>query len=313
MHAWHLEKFLVPFFGDYRLENVTLEAAQHLVASLAKSGGKDGTGMRYPSIRSVIGTLTGLLKVWREWDYKCPEIRVSRLKLPAYIPMPKESKLYQPAEARMIFRALDRETEFVCTLQTALCLRPSEVLGLSKFDFDFENKIVHIQRKACSRTRELRVIKSKQPKIVALAPEVEAFVRQWMENGYVENANGLLFRREGNELPLVQKTLRRKLRKVQTELGLARRGMHGFRHTAASIAVHVTGSMQDARTLLGHGDASRATATYIHMLGDDERRGANAVAAELFGNSKRAAKKKPSGTQTLCPDVSGGNVKVLTG
>jgi hypothetical protein len=65
--------------------------------------------------------------------------------------------------------------------------------------------------------------------------------------------------------------------------------------------------------LLGHGDASRVTLDYLHPLGDDEIKGAEAVAAELFGDER---KKKKQGraesapldghlmTQNLCPNVS---------
>jgi integrase len=310
MHTWHLKKFLIPFFGGYQLEAVNQEAAQRLVAQLAKSGGKNGKPMRHPSIRSVIGTLTGVFKVGREWDYPCPEIRISRLKIPDYVPLPKEGKVYRPAEARDIFSGLDRQTAFVVKLQSALLLRPCEVLGLSIHDFDFENKVVMVQRKAYRK--ELRVIKTKKPKRVPLAPATEKLVREWLEDGYIPNPNGLLFCRK-NGLPLVQKTLRRKLRKVQAVLNFQRRGLHGFRHLGASIAAKRTGNIHTAGLLLGHGDASRVTLDYLHPLGDDEIKGAEAIAAELFGGER---KKKKQGraesaplaghlmTQNLCPDVS---------
>jgi integrase len=311
MHTWHLKKFLIPFFGGYQLEAVGQEAAQRLVAQLAKSGGKNGKPMRHPSIRSVIGTLTGIFKVGREWGYTCPEIRISRLKIPDYVPLPKEGKVYKPAEARDIFSRLDRQTAFVVKLQSALLLRPCEVLGLSIHDFDFENKVVTIQRKAYRK--ELRVIKTKKPKRVPLAPATEKLVREWLEDGYIPNPNGLLFCRKKNGLPLVQKTLRRKLRKVQAALKFQRRGLHGFRHLGASIAAKRTGNIHTAGLLLGHGDASRVTLDYLHPLGDDEIKGAEAVAAELFGDER---KKKKQGraesapldghlmTQNLCPNVS---------
>ena len=310
MHTWHLKRFLIPFFGGYQLEAVNQEAAQRLVAQLAKSGGKNGKPMRHPSIRSVIGTLTGVFKVGREWGYTCPEIRISRLKIPDYVPLPKEGKVYKPAEARDIFSGLDRQTAFVVKLQSALLLRPCEVLGLSIHDFDFENKIVKVQRKAYRK--ELRVIKTKKPKRVPLAPATEKLVREWLEDGYIPNPNSLLFCRE-NGLPLVQKTLRRRLRKVQAALNFQRRGLHGFRHLGASIAAKRTGNIHTAGLLLGHGDASRVTLDYLHPLGDDEIKAAEAVAAELFGGER---KKKKQGraesaplaghlmTQNLCPDVS---------
>jgi hypothetical protein len=176
MHTWHLSKFLIPFFGGYSLEAVNQEAAQRLVAQLAKSGGKSGKPMRYPSIRSVIATLTGVFKVGREWGYTCPEIRISRLRIPDYVPLPKESKIYQPAEAKKIFSGLDRQTAFVAKLQSALLLRPCEVLGLSVLDFNFEDKVVTVQRKAYRK--ELRVIKTKKPQRVPLAPATEKLVRE---------------------------------------------------------------------------------------------------------------------------------------
>lgn len=307
---WHLKKFLIPFFGGYLLESVNQEAAQRLVAQLAKSGGKNGKPMRHPSIRSIIGTLTGVLKVGREWGYTCPEIRISRLKIPDYVPLPKQGKIYQPAEARDIFSGLDRQTAFVLKLQSALLLRPCEVLGLSIHDFDFENKVVTVQRKAYRK--ELRVIKTKKPKRVPLAPATEKLVREWQEDGYIPNPNSLLFCRK-NGLPLIQKTLGRRLRKVQAALKFQRRGLHGFRHLGASIAARRTGNIHTAGLLLGHGDASRVTLDYLHPLGDDEIKGAEAVAAELFGGERnqkeqgRADSTPFTGhlmTQKLCSDVS---------
>ena len=129
----------------------------------------------------------GVLKVGREWGYTCPEVRISRLKIPDYVPLPKQGKIYQPAEARDIFSGLDRQTAFVLKLQSALLLRPCEVLGLSIHDFDFENKGVTVQRKA--HRKELRWIKTKKPKRVPLAPATEKLVREWQEDGYIPNPN----------------------------------------------------------------------------------------------------------------------------
>jgi integrase len=317
MHEWHLNKFLIPFFDNYRLEFVNPETAQRLVAQLQKNGGKDGTPMRRPSIEAVIKTLTGLFKVFREWGYQCPEIRVSRLKLPDYVPTPGASKLYQPDEARTLFGSLDRQTEFVTKLQSAFLLRPSEILGLSKFDFDFDRNLVRIERKSCARrSGELRILKNKTPKVVPLAPEARRLVEEWMRDGYIENRMGLLFRREKSERSLVQKTLRRRLHKAQDALGQARRGLHGFRHTAASIVANETGSVLTAAKLLGHGNAERVNAKttlkYLHSISNEEMQGARAVARMLLG--AKPAKKRPGRvrTQNLCPDVSGASVKVVT-
>ena len=101
---------------------------------------------------------------------------------------------------------------------------------------------------------------------------------------------------------------------MQATLKFQRRGLHGFRHLGASIAAKRTGNIHTAGLLLGHGDASRVTLDYLHPLGDDAIKGAEAVAAELFGVE---GKKKKRGraesaplaghlmTQNLCPDVSG--------
>jgi hypothetical protein len=101
---------------------------------------------------------------------------------------------------------------------------------------------------------------------------------------------------------------------VQAALKFQRRGLHGFRHLGASIAAKRTGNIHTAGLLLGHGDASRVTLDYLHPLGDDEIKGAEAVAEELFGEEGNEKKQRrtesapPAGylmTQNLCPDVSG--------
>lgn len=279
---WYVDKFLLPYFGAIEVEAMTQEAVQCAVADMAAAG------RGRPVIRNAVGTLQGIFKIARTWGHSCPAILRKGLTMPNHIPKPETSKFYSVEEALQIFASMGPYFGLCLKLQCALALRPCEILGLSVDDFDFANKTVYVRQKAWHS--EIRVLKSKRPKVKSMAPEVERVVAEFLRSGWTPNPKRLLFCNARSLGPLHQKFLRNMLYETLKHLGFPKRGLHAFRHTAASVLFSQGGSLLTTGSILGHARNTNITLLYGHILGMDEIIATNGLATAIFAGAKKGQK-----------------------
>lgn len=307
-NRWHVDKFLLPLYSDYQIEAVTQEALQWGVARMAART----TG---PVIRNIVGTLQGLFKIGREWGYPCPPILRKVLKIPSHVPRGESMKFYSIEEAMQICEQAGPYFGFVFRVQMALGLRPCEVLGLMLGDFDFANKRVTIRRKAWGK--HLRVTKAKREKFVALSPELEEALGRFLKSEWIPNPENLLFCNVRRKTALRYKFLMYSvLHPTLERLEFPKRGLHAFRHTAASVVFGGNVQRLAISKVLGHSPNSPLDLLYEHILGNEDVRAANLLGATAFGMSKKASagvgRTDGESAGSLCPDVSGKKRKLLT-
>jgi len=73
-------------------------------------------------------------------------------------------------------------------------------------------------------------------------------------------------------------TLERHLWQLLDQLGYERRGLHAFRHSAASVLIASSAPLPVMQRILGHASTSTTLGINRHVLGDDAR-----VAVEKLG------------------------------
>ena len=114
------------------------------------------------------------------------------------------------------------------------------------------------------------------PLPTALAHHLKNYLQTWRPN-----PEELLFTtRLGTPIDAGKLTQRR-LQPLLKKLGIARAGLHAFRHTCASLLVEQGISMRIAQQQLGHSDPRITLAIYSHVIGDSHRQAVEKLSSVL--------------------------------
>lgn len=88
--------------------------------------------------------------------------------------------------------------------------------------------------------------------------------------------------------PIHPERLSSRFRRLTDDLGLPRIGLHGLRHTAATIMLNNAVPVHIVANRLGHTDASTTLSIYVHVMPNDDRIAAEAM-SRVFFNGHDAA------------------------
>jgi integrase len=81
------------------------------------------------------------------------------------------------------------------------------------------------------------------------------------------------------------KVVQKRLWLLLDQLGIPRCGMHAFRHAHATLAIAIGASPKVVQEQLRHSDPMTTMRSYVHNVGDDQRRMAERVAEILRPNA----------------------------
>ncbi|MBZ5958181.1 site-specific integrase [Leuconostoc gasicomitatum] len=138
--------------------------------------------------------------------------------------------------------------------------RYSEIAGLTKHDFDFENNTISINKSWQAEDREFKATKTKTSnRVVDLPPDFMTVVKKWTfgKQYAFESITGLPPTNNA-----VNKQLKRYLEKRNSKLIT----FHGLRHTHASYLLSKDIAIQYVSERLGHADVNITLSTYAHLL-----------------------------------------------
>jgi integrase len=168
-------------------------------------------------------------------------------------------------------------------------MRPSEVLGLSPEDLDFEARQIFIRRSAWYS--HLLTPKTKRSTSFVPMPEplkkiLRAYLLKWQPN-----PNNLLFANRRNNPYSENKVVQKRLWPILDELKIPRCGMHAFRHAMASLLLSTGASPKIAQEQLRHADPMTTMRMYVHTVGRDQREAVEKVAGILRPNATKSEAK----------------------
>lgn len=250
----HLDKYLLPRFGQLSIEAVDERRVQEFVADLNR------TKLSPKSTRNIVGVLKLILgkKRWQDWNIVLPEIPQ------------KEQRFFTEDEMRQIINASTGQWRTLFATMAATGLRCGEVFGLHVEDLDLANCLIHVRRSVW-RGQEVSVKTKNGNRTVNIEPTLTEMLRQHL-NG---RKSGRVFQTR-NGTPLSKDNVRRKLVSVLDKLGLRRGGLHAFRHGRVSVLQEkgVPGDL--VKEWIGH-SSLRTTSRYTHIRPEYRER----VAAEV--------------------------------
>jgi len=272
---------LIPAFGNMELRDITTEVLQGHVADLQRRG----LGAKY--IRNLMATMSAMWEVALAWTYVAHQPFAGLILPPCEKP---EAEAYSREEALAIFQAAPEPFQTFLWILGETGMRPAEVCGLDAKYIRLEARVISVRQ-----SESLGLIVTPKTKASwrdpAISPQLAEHLRKFLRG----KTEGLLFQSCNGSPWRESKVVEKRLNPLLKELGIAQRGLKGFRHFNATEMDSNNVPVKTRQTRLGHDDPRmtlglRNKSGYTHLVGEDDRRVA-AMFGEMFAG-------------VLCPDVS---------
>lgn len=259
----HLRKYVTPFFGRLAVRDVRPETVQQFISQI-KANPK--------TVRNIYVTLQMMWKSARAWQYVAHDA-LDGVVLPKRR-TPRRFFFTQDEVARILGAAPEPHRTFYW-LAAETGLRAGELCGLRLDDVDLEAGQLHV-RQSSWRGKLQEPKTQNATRTLALSPNLIQHLGQFIAS-WRPNHQRLLFASR-NGTPWDQNLfVKRKLRPLLEKLGIARAGLHAFRHFSASAMDRLNVPLKLRQQRLGHSDAEMTLGVYSHVAKEDDVR----IAAQL--------------------------------
>lgn len=184
----------------------------------------------------------------------------------------------------------DERLEALWTLALLTGMRRAELAGLTWEHVDLDAGTLDI-RMTTTTVRGQQVTTDGKTdaswRRLYLDEQLVALLRQhrtrqalWLTQGRAATATHVFTELDGR--PIHPQTLTTRFRRLTQRLDLPRIGLHGLRHTAATIMLNHGVPVHIVANRLGHSDAATTLSIYIHVTPNDDRVAADAMARVFF-------------------------------
>ena len=276
----HLNRYLLPEFGEMTLMRINQEQVQAMVSKLAPR-------MKRHSILNVVGTLSGILRTARKWGYVVGPFMRADLDIPTDT-KPVMRRRFTPEQVRSIIDAAEGKTRAMLATIAMTGMRPGELLSLTVENLDFDARLINVTHtvyKGQLLSPKSSASAAAVPMPEPLAELLLAYLEQWEPNPL-----GLLFPNAlGRPFNLTRFTVKR-LWPLLDRLNMPRGGMHAFRRTLATHMLASGASPKDVQKQLRHEDVRTTLRIYTESVGDAQRKAAEKVAAILYGSVRKPSR-----------------------
>ncbi|UKJ74504.1 tyrosine-type recombinase/integrase [Azospirillum brasilense] len=282
VHKQGVTVCILPYFGKMKVSDVKFSDVEAFKSFIIKS--------RNYSARSV-KTRLSTLRAMEEFAKKrgmvkgqviseaCRELSpVGCGKIETFTPeqvqtlLTVSSKLYSGCSPRV------RDMMECFVNISAFCgLRLGEIMGLTVKNIDINKRIIHV-RHSLTDFDLLKAPKTKSGiRDVPMPVRVRDLLRSWIEQHYVENERGLIFRNETGTQVRQQNFHKWYWPRLLERAGLRVRGQknlhfHALRHFAASWMVEHGLPLPEVAALLGHSKFDMTLQIYVHPIVNGSRR-----------------------------------------
>ena len=277
--------------GHLRLQALTKDHLDNIVAEMLTTGGREGTGRSPRTVSLMLTVLQHALE-----DAKVANL-VSR-NVAALVEKPKPDMLdskgqaWTPTQARRFLQQVGIDRYAAAWRLSLYGLRRGEVLGLtwSNVDLHAAEALVVSTRVVAGREVTASGTKNRKSRVVPLGREVVDDLRRLKKHQVRERlAAGEAYTDTGlvvvNELgvPVRPERYSDLFHRHAEAAGLPRIRLHDLRHTAASLLAANGVPIVTAAALLGH-DPMVYAKTYAHHYADDLRK-ASEILSGLYSDA----------------------------
>ena len=278
------------FYGK-RLKDIKHRDVMRWVSTLDKNG------LSPKSVKNNYSLLRSILRTAVECEYleKNPADNVS---LPSM--KHKEATYYTKEDTLALLKALNTLTGHELTYKVGILLalfgglRKGEILGLDYDNVDFENNKINITQtrmvevkngvytdtpKSVKSVRTITLPKEVMNEIRKLQEQQE-YEKEHMPSDVWQRSNAVLKNEVG--LPLYPQVLYRWFKRFQKKHCLPDMGLHGLRHTHASMLIDDGRNVEEVSKRMGHADKSTTWNIYCHLFEDSDEDTAESLSNKYF-------------------------------
>ena len=262
-----LNRYIIPQFGNLRLDSLGAENHQMFITSLTKSVKSS------LSVVTIFTTLASMLSTARKWGYICEPVRWEDLVFPPRDPQP--GRTFTVEQAKRIISEAECPFKLMYAIAAYCGLRASEITGLRAEDIDLEKQTLTINQTAWRG--KMQTAKTRGSETTIPIPGV---LRDLLRGNMV--ASGLLFLNRLGRPYTADKVVTDHLQPLLKKLGIPRAGFHAFRHMHTTLLLLESGaSPKVAQRQLRHSNARTTLEVYAHVVEDSHRQAVERAAKYL--------------------------------
>lgn len=271
-----LDKYIVPFFGNMKMTEITPAQITKWQNEMDKNGFSDSY------LRMVDNQLRALFthatKIYDLESNPCTKVR----------------RLGRSDTRSLTFWTIDEYDKFLDTIEEGsryyvifetlfwTGMRIGELLALTKGDIDFDNCKINIS-KTYYRTKKEDFITEPKTKESIRTVDIPEFLRDEIKE-FCDKKYG--FPDDERLFPIVQEAIQHKIRNNAVKAGVRKIRVHDLRHSHASYLINQGVQPLIIKERLGHKDIKITLNTYGHLYPNQQKQVANLL------NEKRNNKKE---------------------
>lgn len=262
VYRGHIEGYILPRWGGYRLGDVRTVAVEDWLGSLMLANSTKA------KLRNIFHAVYSHAERY-EWHDHNPITRVRQS-----AQREKEPEILEPGELSRLIAALPDPFRSMVFVAAATGLRRGEFIGLKWEDIDFQAALIHPRRSVVNQNiGKLKTAASAKP--VALDPDLSSALAQFKAQSPFNRAEDWVFASaaSGGKNPFwPDMVLNRRVRPTARKLGISKQfGWHTFRHTYASLLKASGADVKVVQDSLRHANSRITLELYTHSLSQDKR------------------------------------------
>ena len=198
------------------------------------------------------------------WGVIHPILKVSGIDVRLPQMMQAERPYLDPEQIKTFCAAVEGTDIEIPALMALLSLRRSEIFGLDWANIDLESDVIHVRQTLVYDENGKKVVKQTTKNVSSRrdVPILIGQLRTALEKG----------RGEGPVMKMAPNTLYRKINRVCERSSLPLVGIHGLRHSFASLSAHLGIPENVAMRIGGWANDATMKRIYVHVLEMDKER-----------------------------------------
>ncbi|MFJ8516137.1 tyrosine-type recombinase/integrase [Lysinibacillus xylanilyticus] len=285
----HLEKRILPIFGDMKLKDIKKVDVVFFVGDLQKKKRRldEQEGELAPStVHNIYKAFASIMNVAVQWNLieesPCKNVKLPKLKY-------EEGKAYNAEQVKLLFERLNnRETaekRLLVELAVVSAARQGELVAIEEKHLNTENNTLLIEQALVNLTGEgiiVKETKGKRKRVVTIPSNIMNDLvtlaavkkyqldeagdeREWEEHFFLfSNEFGKPYRPDS-----ISQWWDRFMKRNPD---LPRIRFHDLRHTSATLLIHAGEHPKVIQSRLGHSNITTTMNTYGHLLQETDQR-----------------------------------------
>ncbi|MGE7984885.1 tyrosine-type recombinase/integrase [Lysinibacillus fusiformis] len=285
----HLEKRILPIFGDMKLKDIKKVDVVFFVGDLQKKKRRldgDESELAPSTIHNIYKAFASIMNVAVEWslieESPCKNIKLPKLKY-------EEGKAYNEEQVKLLFERLNnRETaekRLLVELAVVSAARQGELVAIEEKHLNIENNTLLIEQALVNLTGEgiiVKETKGKRKRVVTIPSNImndlvtlAAVKKYQLEEADDEReweGHVFLFSNEFGKPYRPDSISQWWDRFMKRNPDLPRIRFHDLRHTSATLLIHAGEHPKVIQSRLGHSNITTTMNTYGHLLQETDQR-----------------------------------------